>query len=258
LLKKCINFWLSKKTVRDTTILLTKLSIHFVNIMKFNALKNQSDRVKSVIVIVLVIGVILGLLGLGLLFKLSARVVESGSMCVPYNGACDGLLSLTPFNKTLHRGDLIIIQGVNPEDLNANYPNSDIIVYQKPDNLSATPIVHRIVSVQNIDGTLYFQTKGDGNGQRWPTVPSPNEYDSRGGRIYQTGGGNGVPENLVLGRVVMRVPFIGWITLILNDNHWVLPMIIGLILLLIVLEFVIPITRKVSKEEQTKEKKVET
>ncbi len=98
------------------------------------------------------------------------RVVESGSMCVPYDGACNGWSH--PFAQTLHIGDIIVIQKVNPADLNTNYPNSDIIVYENPTNPTSTPIVHRIVAVNKINGTLYFQTKGDGNGDQWPTPVS--------------------------------------------------------------------------------------
>jgi signal peptidase I len=186
------------------------------------------------------------------MLNISVRVVQSGSMCVshPY-GACDGWLSLNhPFNRTLHKGDIIIIQAVDPKELNTNYPNSDIIVYQNPDDPIDIPIVHRIVSAQEIDGKLYFQTKGDGNqDQLWPTVPSPGEYDSV--RLFHSSP-NGVAEDKVLGRVVMRIPYFGHITLFLNDpnNSWALPVIIALILLLIVIEFVIPILRKESKLRQ--------
>jgi signal peptidase I len=214
----------------------------------------HSEYFKSAVVIIVILGVFLGLLfGLGVLLNVSVRVVESGSMCVshPY-GACNGWVSLNhPFNQTLHKGDIIIIQGVNPADLNTNYPNSDIIVYQRPDDPSATPIVHRIVSAQEIDGKLYFQTKGDGNqNQPWPAIPSPDEYDSV--RIFQSSP-NGVFEDLVLGRVVMRIPYFGHVTLFLNapENSWALPVIIALILLLIVVEFVIPILRKECKIRQT-------
>ncbi len=96
------------------------------------------------------------------------RVIESRSMCVINNSNCDGWNH--PFDQALHLGDIIIIQQVNSADLNINYPNSDIIVYKNP-NL-VTPIVHRIVSAENINGTMYFKTKGDGNGlgRQIPTI----------------------------------------------------------------------------------------
>ena len=93
----------------------------------------KNDYFKTAIAIALIIAVIIGFyvgmeLALGTLVPV--RVVESGSMCVPYDGTCDGWSH--PFDHTLHVGDIIIIQKVNPVDLNANYPNSDIIVYRNP------------------------------------------------------------------------------------------------------------------------------
>jgi signal peptidase I len=212
----------------------------------------HNEYIKSAVVIVVIVGIVLGLffgLGLALGTSVPVRVVESGSMCVPYGAACQGLISLDhPFTHTLHTGDLIVVQGVNAEDLNANYPNSDIIVYLNPSNPSATPIVHRIVAVSNINGTLYFQTKGDGNGDKWPAIPSPSQYDSA--TLWHTGSGVGIPQSMVVGKVVMRIPYVGWITLFLKQNPWGLPAIIAVILLLIVLEFVIPLIRRNNKNTQ--------
>ncbi|MCW3995431.1 MAG: hypothetical protein NWE98_04695 [Candidatus Bathyarchaeota archaeon] len=211
----------------------------------------KNDNVKSATVIIIIVALVLGFF-FGLQFILHTpvpiRVVESGSMCVPYDGFCDGWDH--PFSKTLHVGDIIIIQGVDPKDLNANYPNSDIIVYQNPTDLSAVPIVHRIVAKYEVNGTYYFQTKGDGNGRKYPAVPSPSEYDSN---TLWPGNGEGVPQSLVVGRVVMRIPWFGWITLFMRSNSWGLPLVIALILLLIVLEFVIPIIRGRKTEPKAKE-----
>jgi signal peptidase I len=216
---------------------------------------NRNEYAKSALVIGVIIALVLGFffgLQLALGTTVPVRVVESGSMCVPFDGACDGWSH--PFAHTLHIGDIIVIQKINPADLNTNYPNSDIIVYENPTDPTSTPIVHRIVKVDNINGTLYFQTKGDGNSAtKWPNSVSFEQYDSN--TLWNTG--QGVPQNLVIGRVVMRIPYFGWITLFLRGNSWGLPVIVGLILLLIVLEFIIPIVRgKKGKPEQ--ETKVET
>ena len=208
----------------------------------------RNDYFKSAVAIAVVLAIVLGFffgLRIALNTDVPVRVVESGSMCVPYDGACDGWSH--PFDQTLHVGDIIIIQKIDPKDLNTNYPNSDIIVYQNPTRPEDTPIVHRIVTVENIGGTLYFQTKGDGNGQKWPAVPSPEDYDSN--RLWSTR--QGVPENLVIGKVVMRIPWFGWVTLFLRGNQWGLPIIISLIILLVIVEFVLPIIRK--KKPQTDE-----
>jgi hypothetical protein len=55
-----------------------------------------------------------------------------------------------------------------------------------------------------------------------------------------------------MGKVVMRVPWFGWIALAMQQSQWGLPVIIGLILLLVVLEFVIPILKEKKKPEQQK------
>jgi signal peptidase I len=227
----------------------------------------HNDYIKSAIVIIVIVGVVLGaFVGLGVALNTSVpvRVVESGSMSIPLNYitgpprpyTLDDFISTLqhPFSHTLDTGDIIIIQGVKAEDLNTNYPNSDIIVYKNPDSPNKTPIVHRIVAVNEINGTLYFQTKGDGNGQKWPEVPPISQYDSNS--IYS--GGQGVPEELIEGRVVLRIPWFGWITLFMRDNAWGLPLIVGLILLLVFVEFLYPVIKEGIKKEQAQQANTES
>ena len=205
----------------------------------------SNDYFKTAFTIALIIVVIAGVF-VGVQLALGAsvpiRVVESGSMCVPYDGGCDGWSH--PFDQTLHVGDIIIIQEVNPGILNSNYPNSDIIVYRTPSGF--TPIVHRIVEKQEINGTLYFKTKGDGNGPIvWPNIP--NMYDN----IPDS---KGVPQNLIEGKVILRIPWFGWITLFMRGNSWALPVIIALIILLVVIEFILPLVKEKKKETAQRNK----
>jgi signal peptidase I len=174
------------------------------------------------------------------------RVVGSGSMCTTYGGRCDDLLSIMhPFDHTLHTGDLILIQAVNPKELNINYPNSDIIIYKNP--LSTIPIVHRIVVKQEINGTLYFKAKGDGNPPTiWPNTPNIDEYDDLPDE-------RGVPEELIEGRVVMRIPWFGWIALVMQNTNWGLPIVVMLILLLVVVEFILPTIKRRRSAQQKKQ-----
>lgn len=44
--------------------------------------------------------------------------------------------------------------------MDANYPDSDIIVIHEPSSLKEL-IVHRIIAKQDINRTLYFRTKGE-------------------------------------------------------------------------------------------------
>ena len=217
----------------------------------------KNDYFKTALAIVLIVAIVVGFF-FGMQLVLGAavpiRVVESGSMCLQGSG-CDGWTH--PFDQTLHVGDIIIIQELNPADLNTNYPNSDIIVYENPHlsgNLLATPIVHRIVEKEEINGTLYFQTKGDGNGQKWPAIPPVQQYDYHS--LWNTG--EGVPQNLIEGKVILRIPWFGWITLFMRDNSWALPVVIGLILLLVVIEFILPVIKeKRKKTAQQKDKNIQ-
>jgi signal peptidase I len=201
----------------------------------------KNDYFKTAIAIALIVAIVWGFsLGLQLILgtPVPLRVVESGSMCVPHDGRCDGWSH--PFDQTLHVGDIIIIQDVDPADLNANYPNSDIIVYKNPNGV--TPIVHRIVSEQEINGTLYFKTKGDANGPTtWPKTP--NYYDD----IPDS---RGVPQDLIEGKVIMRIPWFGWITLFMRNNPFGLPLVIALIVLLVVVEFVLPLLKEKKKRPE--------
>jgi len=201
----------------------------------------KNDYFKTALAIALIIAIIVGFyasVALALGTPVPIRVVESGSMCVPYDGACDGWLSLDhPFALTLHKGDIIIIQAVNPADLNANYPNSDIIVFRNPNGV--TPIVHRIVEKQEINGVLFFQTKGDGN--------SPIKYPGVSNYYDNIPDSRGVPQNLIEGKVVLRIPWFGWVTLLMRGNSWALPLVVALIVLLVVIEFMLPLVKEKRK-----------
>lgn len=208
----------------------------------------KKDYFKTIIALLLVACIIGGgFLGLQLILGTSApiRVVSSGSMCTTQGGLCGGGFQgfMHPFDQTLHKGDIILIQGITPDTLNSDYPNSDIIVFKNPNG--ATPIVHRIVSKEEINGTLYFKTKGDSNGDViWPGIPSyfDDIPDARG-----------VPEDFIEGRVVIRIPFIGWLALFMQNNQWGLHVVIGLLTLLVIIEFIYP-TLKAKRFEQQKNK----
>jgi signal peptidase I len=210
----------------------------------------KSDYVQTAVVIGIIVAVVIGFYygsQVALNTAYPILTVETGSMCIPHDGYCDGWTH--PFEGTLHIGDILIVQGVNPKDLNPNYPNSDIIVFHEPNNPDRL-IVHRIAAQKEVNGKLYFQTKGDGNGYPylWPAVPPSKEYDP-------WPGGQGVSEDFVVGKVVARIPWFGHITLIIKQNPIALPIILVLIILLVSLEFVVPPLREKKKTVQQKELK---
>lgn len=205
----------------------------------------KNEYIQTIVSIGLVIAVTLGFIyGSQLLLNTNHFpffVVSSGSMSIPASlNPNDGWLH--PFDRTLHIGDVVLVQGVNPNDLNANYPYSDIIVYQEPSNPSEL-IIHRIVAKVEINGTLYFYTKGDGNSYtHWPSIPDKSEYDTW----------SPVPANLIVGRVVGRIPWFGYIALMVQSNFVVQLLLIVLILIIVIVEFVLPLRK--NKKDTNKEK----
>jgi hypothetical protein len=189
----------------------------------------KKEYIKIIIAAIMVLVAVLGLffiLQLAMNTKIPFLILESASMCVSEKGNCDGWSH--PFDQTLHVGDLLLIQGINPTELNTNYPNSDIIVFN--DQTNGHLIVHRIVNKQTIDNTTYFKTKGDASGSTmWPDVPT--YYDDIPSSL-------GVPQSDIVGRVVLRVPWVGGIVIFLKNNPWGLWLIIALILSIIAVKVV--------------------
>ncbi len=218
----------------------------------------KNEYFQTTIVVVLIVTIVFGFwFGSQIAFNTKippALAVVSGSMCIPYDSACDGWSH--PFDRTLHIGDIIVIQGINPRDLKTNYPNSDIIVFHRPDNPSEL-IVHRIVATTTIDNKLYFFTKGDGNSppDTWPAIPQLYERDpwySENANVPQ----GAVSQDLVVGKVVMRIPWIGHIAIFMHDalgvnnSYLAIPIVVLLIILLIIVEFVAPLLKRKSIVQQ--------
>jgi len=89
------------------------------------------------------------------------------------------------FKNGFNKGDIIFIYGTDPKNLKTG----DIIVFKSA--VKAEPIIHRIVDINEINGELVFTTKGDHNGTY--------------GNVDKN-----ITEDKILGRGVLRVPFLGW------------------------------------------------
>lgn len=185
-----------------------------------------------------------------------ALAVISGSMDMTSYGQNQG--GVHPFARTLQIGDLIIIQGVDANSLNADYPNSDIIVFHRPDNPQEL-IVHRIVNETTIDGKLFFFTKGDGNPPViWPYLQE-NMYD----KWYNSEEAvplGAVSQDLIIGKVIMRIPLIGYIPMFVqamigSNPLAILPVIFILVILLLVIQVVIPTVKRKEKQDENNLKK---
>jgi len=86
-------------------------------------------------------------------------------------------ISTASMEPALMQGSYIMVDpNVNPEDLNADYPDSDIIVFHRPGDPDSL-IAHRIVAKEEINGTTCFYTKGDANGAKYPATVNSSDYD---------------------------------------------------------------------------------
>ena len=104
----------------------------------------------------------------------------------------------------LEVGDLVIIQGVPASSIQVE----DIIIF---DSRQGARTIHRVTRIETLqNGTIQFKTKGDAN-------PSEDA--------------DWIPERNVHGRVVYRIPYIGWLAL----DPTVPIMIISIIAIVIIL-----------------------
>ncbi len=192
----------------------------------------KNEYFQTAITIVLVVVVVLGIwYGSQMILRTDypALAVASGSMCTLPGPYCDGWSH--PFARTLHVGDLIIVQGVPTSDIHAApYPDGDIIVYRSP--YTNELIVHRAIKEEVVGNVTYFTTQGDGN----PGADSP------------------FPADLVVGKVVMRIPWIGHLALFMRNSAGIFIIVI-LIVVLVIVEFLIPAFGKKKGGEPEQEPK---
>jgi len=175
----------------------------------------KNDYVKSALLLcILVISVFVFWFGLRAVLRTEYPLcgVASGSM-----------------EPTLKVGDLIVVQGLGPGEINAaTAPEGDIIVFYRPKGWQDPNdlIVHRAVDgfYDEDDSKWYFKTKGDANS-------GPDPWD--------------VPEDYLVGRVMsLRIPMIGFITFLMRTPAAIL--VILPMLALIIIDW-IPLFKKRSK-----------
>ena len=188
----------------------------------------KNEYFQTAIMIILIVIVVLG-------FWFGSRIilntdypmlaVASGSMSLPQGVPDDGWSR--PFARTLHTGDLILVEGVNVSDIYAApYPNGTIIVFHQlyGDEL----IVHRAIEKRTIDDKVYYVTKGDGNAS-----PDPGP----------------IPAENVIGKVIFRIPWVGHLALFMRNSSGIY-LIVAIIIILLVIELLIPMIRRKKPETQ--------
>jgi len=106
------------------------------------------------------------------------------------------------FKNGFSKGDILFIVKANPDKLKIG----DIIAFNS--GTGGTPVIHRIVKIENQSGQLIFSTMGDNNAQ----MLTPN--NNYGGVDERTI----IPSQLV-GKAVFRVaPGFGWVKLVFYEG----------------------------------------
>ena len=101
----------------------------------------------------------------------------------------EGDFSEFDFHNGFNKGDILFILGVKPEKLEVG----DVIIFQTE---RSTPIIHRIIEVDDRDGKKVFSTMGDNN-------------------KLQLQSEKNIDESQIIGKAVLRpAPYLGWIKLI--------------------------------------------
>lgn len=120
----------------------------------------------------------------------------------------------------LHKGDLLFLKGKDPATIKSGTiegKEGDIIVFYTQnlpgfESYPNDPIVHRVIDKYN-DSGFFFLTKGDAN-----PIPDPGW----------------VPESHILGVVCGRIPYLGWVKIILTDSGLLIPLLVVVSVLLII------------------------
>ena len=212
--------------------MLRRYRIKFKN--KSNEQKEPISKRKIIISILIIFFAFFG--SFLIYFILSIALNTETPMVVVVSG------SMEP---NINKGDLLFIQGRDPEDIKESTGgenDGDVIVFDAhglwagaPDE----PIVHRVVDKYEEDGKWYFETKGDAN-----------DYKDD----------EPIPENRVKGVVVGRVPYVGWIKIVLADYGLFIPVLIILsvpLIVSIIWDIVKGEKEKTEKEKQDIEPEIE-
>ena len=149
---------------------------------------------------------------------------------------------------TIYRGDLLIIQGINPAEIE----NGTIILYDSlglwppPHRQIEVPIVHRVISkyMNETDGKWYFITLGDNNDD---TDPPDGPF---GDEIP-------VPEDRVIGIVKTIIPKIGLVKLWMDNSPGISTIILVGLSIALLISIVWDLIHPEEDEDKEKEENLE-
>ena len=142
-----------------------------------------------------------------IIFNESLYIIKGGSM-----------------KPNLYHGDLVIVIDKAPANIQAGYQDGDIVVIKGPEYYTdqgaepdfwKTPnntlIIHRVIDKKLINGTWYFLTKGDNNAMIDGSIRTISKSEDYSIFEYNESNGVYITENAILGVVVFKIPFIGYL-----------------------------------------------
>ncbi|MBY9003906.1 MAG: hypothetical protein KGD73_08030 [Candidatus Lokiarchaeota archaeon] len=124
----------------------------------------------------------------------------------------------------LYQGDLVIVMDKEPANIQAGYQDGDIVIIKGPeyhidqgaepdfwDLPNNTQIIHRVIDKKLINGTWYFLTKGDNNALIDGSIRAISKSEDYSIFEYNESNGIYIPQNAILGVVIFKIPFIGYL-----------------------------------------------
>lgn len=124
---------------------------------------------------------------------------------------------------TLNVGDIILVRGADPTTITVG----TIIIFHSPYDYTM-PIVHRVIAITNDGNSMFFQTKGDNN-------PGPDGWS--------------VPSENLMGVYVVKLPYVGLISLELRGP-------LGVTLIIVLIALIIAIEYSESKPKRKREREL--
>jgi len=148
-------------------------------------------------------------------------------------------------NPTLNVGDLVIVQGLSDaSEIKAEKPDGDIIVFRRPSNPDEL-LVQRAINKTLVDGVWYFRTQADNASSPYWVYEGLYAEDTWEGGYFH--------EKFLIGKVVGKTPYLGYIPLYMNvflRTPEAMFLLIVLLCLLILLKY--PSLLKKKLKPQTK------
>jgi len=105
-----------------------------------------------------------------------------------------------PLKNGFNKGDIIILWRANPNNIKIG----DVIVFiSARTNPKPDPIIHRVIIIEEKDGNIIYQTKGD----NYVTNLRQINGCFQDGCIYESD----IQQSQILGKALFKVPWLGYI-----------------------------------------------